>query len=106
MSLNRYDCGGFRMAFDGTKLTTLEIIKDKLVYVFISQILLRMLCFCGSEVWWILLCFKISLCVMYLAFLLVRVLYLNKSSINRVLFTFIMTQGKNTLENGALTKLI
>ena len=65
-----------------------------------------MLYFCGSEVWWILLCFKISLCVMYLAFFLVRVLYLNKSSINRVLFTFIMTQGKNTLENGALTKLI
>ena len=36
MSLNKYDCGGFRMAFDGTKLMTIEIIKDKLVYVFIS----------------------------------------------------------------------
>ena len=64
-----------------------------------------MLPFCGSEVWWILLCFKISLCVVYLAFFLVRVLYLNKSSVNGVLFTFIMTHGKNILENGALTKL-
>ena len=48
---------------------------------------------------------KISLCVVYVAFFLVRVLYLNKSSMNGVLFTFIMTHGKNTLENGALTKL-
>lgn len=48
---------------------------------------------------------KISLCVVYVAFFLVRVLYLNKSSMNGVLFTFITTHGKNTLENGALTKL-
>ena len=59
------------------------------------------------EVWCFLLCFKILLCVVYI-FFLVQVLYLNKSLINWVLFTFILpnskNQGKkNTVEKGDIS---
>ena len=105
----RSNYAGFLMAFEDTKIIIIIIIAiikkvdqclylgNRLSYGCLALRYQRMVFFLPS--------FKILLCGVYVAFFLVRVLYLNKSSMNGVLLTFIMTQGKNTLRNGSLTKL-